>query len=165
MPPLLPPFRTAQSSGSAAATGCVLIRSTSKSLMKGKRSRRARARQLILSIPILCGVLLPNANSGADGNAEARSQERELPYRVISAPFSLELVWIPQGRFRRSRERTSRRRTGTQLVSRQGLGGSARGLLSSGNESREVCSRGRRREPSGDGGARAGRPQVFCAGA
>jgi len=60
--------------------------------MKGERSKRAGARQLILSIPILCGVLLPNANSCADGNAETRSQEREVPSRVISAPFSLALV-------------------------------------------------------------------------
>jgi formylglycine-generating enzyme required for sulfatase activity len=68
--------------------------------MKGERSKRARARQLVFSVTILWAILLPNANSGTDGDAETRSQDRQLPSRVISAPFSLELVWIPQGRFR-----------------------------------------------------------------
>jgi formylglycine-generating enzyme required for sulfatase activity len=94
------PFRTAQSSGSVAATGRASTRSTSKSSMKGERSKRARARQLVFSVTILWAILLPNASSGTDGNAETRSQDRQLPSRVISAPFSLELVWIPQGRFR-----------------------------------------------------------------
>jgi hypothetical protein len=39
------------------------------------------------------GVLLPDANSGADGNAETRSKDLQLPFRVISAPpFSIALV-------------------------------------------------------------------------
>ena len=46
------------------------------------------------------GVLLPDANSGTDGNAETRSQDLQPPSRVISAPFSIALAWIPQGRFR-----------------------------------------------------------------
>ncbi len=48
----------------------------------------------------MCGVLLPNANSGADANAETSSQDRQPPSRILSTPFLFGLVWIPQGRFR-----------------------------------------------------------------
>jgi len=58
------------------------------------------ARQLMLSILIPCELLLSSAVSCPDGNAETRSQDQQIPYRVVSAPFSLELAWIPQGRFR-----------------------------------------------------------------
>ena len=68
--------------------------------MKNKRNKRARARQLVFGVTILWGILLPYANSGTDGNAETQSQDRQLTSRVISAPFLLNLVWIPQGRFR-----------------------------------------------------------------
>ena len=60
----------------------------------------AGVRQLILSLPILCAVLLPNYCSGTDGNAETLSLDRQQLSRVVSAPFPLELVWIPPGRFR-----------------------------------------------------------------
>ena len=67
--------------------------------MENKRNKRARARQLVFGVTLLWGILPPYANSGTDGNAETRSQDRHPPSRVISAPFSLQLAWIPQGGF------------------------------------------------------------------
>lgn len=64
------------------------------------RLERLEARQLILSLLILCGILLSNAVSRADGKPGTRSQDQQIPSRVISTPFPLELVWIPPGRFR-----------------------------------------------------------------
>jgi len=57
-------------------------------------------RQLILSLLFLCGILLSNAESRADGKPGTSLQDQQTPSRVISTPLPLELVWIPPGRFR-----------------------------------------------------------------
>ena len=55
---------------------------------------------MLMSLLLLCGILLPNTESRADGKAGTGLQDQQTPTRVISTPFLLELIWIPPGRFR-----------------------------------------------------------------
>ena len=61
---------------------------------------RERVADAILRIFLLCGLLLLTATSWSDDSAASPLPNHRLPSRLITEPISLELIWIPEGRFR-----------------------------------------------------------------